>query len=297
MVGALCSFPEGTAPGPSSFRASYFKEAVFCPSLAQASRTRTALTKCVNILAAGKAPPELAPLLSGANLFAANKKLQGEYRPIAVGEVLRRLTGKCLAFHHAPEAASHLNPHQLGVGTRSGGESIIHATQAILSDSTIPANNKWVLQIDFKNAFNCMDRTHLFEEVREHAPGLSAFVEWSYGSKSWLFFGDHILLSETGLQQGDPLASLLFSLGLQPIVLCLVEEVPGLLLIAWYLDDGVLGLKALRFLQDACPQIGLQLSLSLSLSASPAPVAPLPLLQLLCSATKKKEKKNIIAIS
>lgn len=87
MVGALRSFPEGTAPGPSSFRASFFKEAAFCPSPAQATRTRTALTKIVNILAAGKAPPELAPLLSGANLFAANKKQADSYCPIAVGEV------------------------------------------------------------------------------------------------------------------------------------------------------------------------------------------------------------------
>jgi hypothetical protein len=37
VAGAIRSFPEGTAPGPSSFRASFFKEAVFCPSPAQAS--------------------------------------------------------------------------------------------------------------------------------------------------------------------------------------------------------------------------------------------------------------------
>jgi hypothetical protein len=92
MVGALRSFPEGTAPGPSSFRASFF-----CPSPAQVTRTRTTLNKVINILAGGKAPTDLAPLLSGANLFAANKNQADSYRPIAVGEVLRRLTGK--AWH------------------------------------------------------------------------------------------------------------------------------------------------------------------------------------------------------
>lgn len=124
------------------------------------------------------------------------------------------------------------------------------------------------MQIDFSNAFNCLDRSHLFREVREHAPGLSAFVEWSHGSHSWLFFGAHTLMSQTGLLQRDPLARLLFALGLQPVVLHLVEKVPGLILIAWYLDDGVLVggpqhlLQALNILQNACPNIGLSLSLT-----------------------------------
>ena len=71
---AIRSFSEGTAPGPSSFRASFFRQAFECPSSAIASRTLTALPKVVNILAGGKAPQNLAPFLCSVNLFAAKRK-------------------------------------------------------------------------------------------------------------------------------------------------------------------------------------------------------------------------------
>jgi hypothetical protein len=70
-------------------------------------------------------------------------------------------------------------------------------------------------------------------------PRLSSFVEWAYGSQPLLFFEDEILFRQTGLQQGDPLRPLLFAVGLLSLLLKLHQEVPILLLHAWYLDDGV----------------------------------------------------------
>ena len=49
-----------------------------------------ALTGVLNKMSAGKMPKEGAPYFCRANLFAAIKK-QGGIRPVAVGEVLRRL--------------------------------------------------------------------------------------------------------------------------------------------------------------------------------------------------------------
>jgi hypothetical protein len=135
--------------------------------------------------------------------------------------------------------------------------------QAILSDAAIPANNKLVLQLDYSNAFNTLDRSHLFKKVRAQLPGLSAFVEWSYGSRPFLFFGDSIILSETGLQQGYPLGPLLFAIGLHPLVLRIQEQAPKLFINGWYLDDGygVGGpadiLKVLNIILKMSPQLGL----------------------------------------
>ena len=90
------SFPSGSAPGPSGFRASHLREAVLCPSPSLASQTISILTKFCQLLAKGRTPPFVIPHLCGASLLACHKN--GGLRPIAVGEVLRRLTSKCLSF-------------------------------------------------------------------------------------------------------------------------------------------------------------------------------------------------------
>ena len=51
------------------------------------------LAAVVNLLAQGRAPADVAPVLAGAGL---GLKPAGGVRPIAVGEIVRRLTGKCL---------------------------------------------------------------------------------------------------------------------------------------------------------------------------------------------------------
>ena len=61
---------------------------------------------------------------------------------------------------------------------------------------------------------------------------------WCYGSDSRLWFHDIIIHSREGAQQGDPIASLLFSLALRSITKRIEERFPDLDLHVWYLDDG-----------------------------------------------------------
>ena len=69
----------------------------------------TGLTKLVNVLAAGELPEEDAPDFCGARLYAGNKK-SGGVRPIAVGNILRRLVSKCFSFGLSDKAARLLAP-------------------------------------------------------------------------------------------------------------------------------------------------------------------------------------------
>ena len=74
IVRALRSFPNGTAPSPSNFRANHFKEAVFCPSPDRANHALRGLLGVVNHLCAGRVPHDILPHLCGASLFACKKK-------------------------------------------------------------------------------------------------------------------------------------------------------------------------------------------------------------------------------
>jgi hypothetical protein len=230
----------------------------FCPTAARPERVIQALTAVTNLLSQGKASPDIQPCLCGGKLFVAKKKCGG-HRPIAVGEVLRRLVSKCMAFQVAPEAAELQKPLQLSVGVPGGCEAIIHAVNAIFYDTNIPLEDKWILQVNMKNAFNLVDRSVIFDKVCRHLSAISPWVEFTYGSQSFLYLGMSTILSCLGAQQGDPLASLLFTLAVQPLLKSIKNQVSGLALNIWFLDDGTfIGkhedlIKVLEILQKEGP--------------------------------------------
>eukprot|EP00973_Karenia_brevis_P022642 3116123-Karenia_brevis.AAC.1 len=82
------SFPRGSAAGPSGLRAQHLADA---PTKTEKGQVLEQLCAAVQLLARGEAPDALAPHLAGASLLALEKK-DGGLRPVAVGEVLRRLT-------------------------------------------------------------------------------------------------------------------------------------------------------------------------------------------------------------
>ena len=172
------SFPRSSTPGPSGFRVSYLRQAVLCPSPNLASQTISILTKFVNLLVKGCTPLLLpGPHLCGASLLVCHKK-NGGLRPIAVGEVLRRLTSKCLSFAVHSVAFSRLAPLQLGVNVKGGYEAVIHSVSQLMSSGQ--PDQQWVLLLDFTNAFNTINRFSMFEEFRAHISGLSAWMESCY---------------------------------------------------------------------------------------------------------------------
>ena len=265
VAGALKSFKPGSAPGPSGLRAEHVKAALSSPTPNRAHRAITTLTNLVNALATGRLPPSVAPHFFGANLFAALKK-DGGFRPVAVGETLRRLTSKCYAFEVSSRAADLLRPLQLAVGVKGGCESIVHALNALIANDDIPMEEKCILQVDFKNAFNLVNREEVFRQVRSHFPELSAWVEASYGVQAHLVFGSSVLQSCLGVHQGDPLATLLFSLALRPLACRIHDRLPNLKFHVWFADDGTVAgdIRSLAIihdlLRDEGPALGLHLS-------------------------------------
>ena len=95
---------------------------------------------------------------------------------MAVGDLLRRLTSKTLAFASARKAASLFQPLQFGVGVRGGCEAVVHATREAQEREDVIEEEKWTLQVDLENGFNRTNRTVMMEETRSLFPELSRWV-------------------------------------------------------------------------------------------------------------------------
>ena len=107
-------------------------------------------------------------------------------------------------------------------------DAAVHAARAWTTRAK-GDKSKGLLKLDFKNAFNTIDRARALRASRERFPGVARWAQWTYARPAYLFFGDHILASEAGVQQGDPLAPLLFAAAVQPMLERLeqVKETPS----------------------------------------------------------------------
>jgi len=69
--------------------------------------------------------------------------------------------------------------------------------------------------------------------ILENFPEAYYYILQSYGTLSFLAFGENCIHSQRGVQQGDPLGPFLFSLVIQPLISSLKSQFN-----AWYLVDG-----------------------------------------------------------
>ena len=227
---SIMSFGSGSAAGMDGFYPQYFKDLISTSAFDAGNECLSVITELCNFMLRGKLNDRICQYVYGASLCALTKK-DGGIRPIAVGLSIRRLVSKIACSHVIEDVGKYLFPIQLGVGVKQGCEAVVHATRSHLSINI--GKIKILLKIDFRNAFNSIERDVMLSEVKQTIPSLYPYLWQCYRNSSLLFFGENTILSQIGAQQGDPLGPLLFSLTIHKLIQNLKSE-----LNVWYLDDG-----------------------------------------------------------
>ena len=231
----LCHFKNGTASGPTGLKPAHIRAAA---EHEEPHETLQSLAAVVNDVAAGHVPKEVLPLLMGANIVPLRKNADDEAaRPVAPGETLRRLCAKRLNAEFGKRAGEVLlEGRQVGVGIPMGMEAAI--TTVAQYASRHAGTDKVILKIDFRNAFNTVDRSRFLAEAQAKVGvGIMPFLLACYAEPTSLFCGGEVLQSTCGVQQGDPLGPMLFSLAIHEVTEELVRM--GIQAV-WYLDDGTI---------------------------------------------------------
>lgn len=260
---AIKSFKNGSAGGPDGILPQHIKD-LTCENIGQpALNLLDILVNFINnIILPGKVPEFVQPVFYGANLMALSKPDNG-VRPIAIGFTIRRLSGKIIMNKLQGTCKTIFQPHQLGVGKGrlEKGEIGIHAIRQYVNSEFL--KKEVILKVDFTNSFNCLRRDEVLRKVKEHSPTIYPYVWQSYSQETNLYFGDFVVKSKEGVQQGDPLGPFLFSLG----IIDLISQCKSHFNM-WYLDDGALGGTAEDVLSDYKIIVNSNESLGLSVNPS-----------------------------
>ena len=187
------------AEGPSGIDANGFRRIIASKSSKQSSSrlceaiatmTKILCTQCIDLSTIE--PPiasRLIPLDKG----------EGAVRPVGVGEVLRRIIGKCVMNIVKKDFVEASGSLQLCAGRKSGSEAAIHVMHTIFEAD----ESDGVLLIDASNALNRQAALH---NIRLQCPIIATYAINTYRLSARLFItgGQEILSAEGTTQVGDP---------------------------------------------------------------------------------------------
>ena len=155
----------------------------------------------------------IEPIL--ASRFIPLDKVNGEVRPTGMGEVIRRIVGKCVTKVVKQDILGSSGSLQVCTGHKSGSEAADHAMNSLFQHEETDA----VLLVDASNAFNLLNRAAALHNINIVCQAVATFAINTYRASARLFVtGAKELVSVEGTTQGDTSAMCLDAISLQPLV-------------------------------------------------------------------------------
>ena len=116
------------------------------------------------------------------------------------------------------------------------------------------------LKFGFENAFNTIKRQFMLKKKLQIHPEVYKYSHSAYSQRSFLLYGDSVMKSCKGSQQGDPESPALFSVSNKDLINSLESKIN-----LWYLYDGNLSddyrtvLKDLKKFVETEKMLGLKI--------------------------------------
>jgi len=216
--------------GPSGVDAAAWKRMVSMYKTASdelvTAMARAAKLLCTRSVDAGKLEAYLA-----ARLIPLDK--DPGVRPIAVGEVFRRIIGRAVMKVIESDVMKATAPLQLCIGIPSACEVAVESLTSLFRDPGTEA----VLLVDASNAFNAINRALALHNIPRVCPAAGQIFINTYQNDINLYIdGGTVIKSREGTCQGDPLAMAFYALATMPLIRSLAESCPGVPQ-QWYADD------------------------------------------------------------
>ena len=207
------------ASGPSNFDANDWRGIVGSRSFGTSSNDLcVAIANLAKKLCTESADDDSVAALMGCRLLPLDKN--PGLRPVGVGEVLRRISGKMVVFVLRPDLQENAGDLQLCAGQQSGCEAGIHAMHDIFVDD----DTHGIIQVDANNAFNTINRNVFLHNIHIICPEVATFIMNCYQKPARLFVvGGIEIQSLEGTTQGDPTAMYVYALGILPLIVVLSD--------------------------------------------------------------------------
>ena len=208
---SLRSFSGGCCGGIDGLRPTHLLDLVAVSTAEAGLHLRRSITNLTNKILRGDVSDYAVKLLFSSNLTALRKK-DGSIRPVAVGNVFRRLVAK-VGCYAVTRAVSHeLLPIQFGASVKGGAEAAVHAARTFITNNIDSNDHKIIVKLDMMNAFNSVRRDHVLQTCLDRTPEIDKLSFLVYSKPSSDIASGHSITSSTGVQQGDPIGPLLFAL-------------------------------------------------------------------------------------
>ena len=210
-------------PGPSGLRAEHLKLAA-----AKGGAIVAAFATLIDHAVAGRVT---GPFLTDS-VLGMLPKTPGKFRPIGIGDIVRRIAGRLVAR----DLAARLRPAleaQAQLALSPAGTTLAHLRVRDAADQ-----RRYILQMDIRNAFNAVHRHAVMTAIPadDHAFPL---VHALYSEPNALNIPalEHRFVQSRGVVQGCPLAGHLFAAAIANAT-SRVASVHRDVDVVWFADDG-----------------------------------------------------------